>query len=102
MGGEMLLSDTYQAVMLAYIAEDRFLQIHMNALRDSSKAIQLAGFHVFKIFVANPSKPRRVCSILLRNKSRLVKLLASLSEGWEGNESLAEDLNSVLGVLQDL
>merc|ERR1712039_64370 len=102
MGGEMLLSDTWGGVMLAYIAEDRFLQIHMNALRDSSKAVNLFGFHIFKIFVANPRKPYNVHSILYRNRDRLVKVLLSISVDCRGDEQLQDDLGRVIGVLEAL
>mmetsp|Transcript_13765 Transcript_13765/g.34545 ORF Transcript_13765/g.34545 Transcript_13765/m.34545 type:complete len:406 (+) Transcript_13765:85-1302(+) len=100
--GEVLLDPAWREAMCAYVAEDRFLQIHMNAMRDSAKAIHLGGFHIFKIFVANPRKPRNVCSILHRNRNRLVKLLVSLSTVCEGDANLTEDLSTVIRVLETL
>ncbi|CAK9031079.1 Calcium-binding protein 39 (MO25alpha) (Protein Mo25) [Durusdinium trenchii] len=66
-------------IMLTYIGDDSYLQLHMNLLRDESKTIQVEAFHVFKIFVANPSRPPRVQAILFKNKERLVNLLKELT-----------------------
>jgi len=48
----------------------------MNLLRDSSKSIQIEAFHVFKLFVANQNKPPDIVSILVANRSKLLRLLA--------------------------
>jgi len=100
--GDVLLDRAFREVMLAYIAEDRFLQIHMNAMRESSRAIQLGSFHVFKVFVANPRKPHNVHSILYRNRHRLVKLLLVVSADCRGDAILAEDFSRVVGMLESL
>jgi len=100
--GDVLLDRGFREVMLAYIAEDRFLQIHMNAMRDSSRAIHLGAFHIFKVFVANPRKVYKVHSILHRNRSRLVKLLLVISDGRKGDTNLTEDLGAVIGLLEAL
>lgn len=99
---EMLLDRTFMRVMLAYIGDDQFLQIHMNLLRADSKAIQLEAFHVFKIFVANPQKPPRVQYILYKNKEKLVKLLEKLRPNRPGDRQFAEDRTTVIGKLQVL
>ncbi|RZC52399.1 hypothetical protein C5167_020825 [Papaver somniferum] len=52
---------------------------------DSSKNIQLSAFHIFKVFVANPNKPRDIIVILAKNHERLLALLHNLSVG-KGNE----------------
>ena len=39
----------------------------------------LKAFHVFKIFVANPSRPPRIQSILYKNKEKIAKLLMELA-----------------------
>merc|ERR1719450_336337 len=88
-------------VMLAYVGDEQFLQIHMNLLRETgSKAIQADAFHVFKIFAANPNKPPKVHQILLKNRERLVKLLDAM--GKEGDESFAQDRKAVVQALQSL
>ncbi|XP_026450023.1 calcium-binding protein 39-like [Papaver somniferum] len=55
------------------------------SLKDSSKNIQLSAFHIFKVFVANPNKPRDIIVILAKNHERLLALLHNLSVG-KGNE----------------
>ncbi|CAL5348848.1 unnamed protein product [Camellia sinensis] len=48
---------------------------------DSSKNIQISAFHIFKVFVSNPNKPREIKVILAKNHERLLGLLHSLSPG---------------------
>lgn len=100
--GEVLLDRKFMDAMVAYVGNERYLQIHMNFLRDDSKAIQLEAFHVFKIFVANPRKPPRVQQILYKNKDRLLALLQAFSEDRrkDGDANLAQDLAAVLRLLQ--
>ena len=49
----------------------------MNLLRANSKNIQYEAFHVFKVFVANPSKSEKILKILVKNKEKLVKFLTN-------------------------
>mmetsp|Transcript_4526 Transcript_4526/g.10681 ORF Transcript_4526/g.10681 Transcript_4526/m.10681 type:complete len:403 (+) Transcript_4526:146-1354(+) len=100
--GQVLLDRSFMQVMVAYVGNERFMQIHMNLLRDKSKAIQLEAFHVFKIFVANPNKPPRVQHILYRNKERLVKVLETVAAKRQSDKSLAQDLGAVVGIIQAL
>lgn len=99
---EMLLDRTFMRVMLAYIGDEQFLQIHMNLLRADSKAIQFEAFHVFKIFVANPQKPHRVQQILYKNKEKLMKLLDTLKPNRPDDRHFAEDKATVIAKLQVL
>jgi len=100
--GEILLDRSFMKVMLSYIGDDGFLQIHMNLLRESSKAIKIEAFHVFKIFAANPRKPPRVQQILFKNKDRLMKLLEALQPNKENDKQFDEDRRSVLLKLRAL
>jgi calcium binding protein 39 len=113
--GEILLDRKFMRVMLAYVGDEQFLQIHMNLLRENqslstgSKAIQADAFHIFKIFAANPNKPPRVHQILLKNRDRLIKLLDSLApidtspkSSKEADDSFAQDRRAVLQALRGL
>ncbi|KAG4939237.1 hypothetical protein JHK82_044963 [Glycine max] len=51
----------------------------------SKRPFQLSAFHIFKVFVANPNKPREVKIILLKNQEKLLDLLHNLSPG-KGSE----------------
>lgn len=47
----------------------------MIMLKERSRNIQFEAFHVFKVFVANPNKPKPILDILLRNRDKLVDFL---------------------------
>lgn len=100
--GELLLNRSFVNAMLAYVGTEQFLQIHMNLLRDSSKAIQIESFHVFKIFVVNPRKPPRVQQILFRNRERLVRLLNTFFGKKIEDEPFTKDLQIVIETLTKL
>ncbi|KAG4960193.1 hypothetical protein AAZX31_13G193300 [Glycine max] len=82
---EFLLESPNSQIMKQYILEVRYLKVMMTLLRDSSKNIQLSAFHIFKVFVANPNKPREVKIILSKNQEKLLDLLHNLSPG-KGSE----------------
>ncbi|KAK7245754.1 hypothetical protein RIF29_40603 [Crotalaria pallida] len=82
---EFLLESPNSQIMRRYILEVRYLKVMMTLLRDSSKNIQLSAFHIFKVFVANPNKPREVKIILVKNREKLLELLHSLTPG-KGSE----------------
>eukprot|EP00440_Ansanella_granifera_P041296 gb/GFBE01044783.1/.p1 GENE.gb/GFBE01044783.1/~~gb/GFBE01044783.1/.p1 ORF type:complete len:354 (+),score=66.29 gb/GFBE01044783.1/:1-1062(+) len=101
--GDVLTARPFMTVMVKYVSSPDWLQLHMNLLRDPSRAIQLDTFHIFKIFVANPNKPRRVHQILHRNKDRLIKHLeAAVGDKSARNEALHGDLKTVIRVLTAL
>ncbi|XP_028792390.1 calcium-binding protein 39-like isoform X2 [Neltuma alba] len=76
---EFLLEAPNIHIMKHYIQEVRHLKVMMTLLRDSSTNIQLSAFHIFKVFVANPNKPRDVKIILAKNQEKLLELLHNLS-----------------------
>jgi len=55
--GEMLLDMSYNSVMRKYVLNDSFLRVHMNLLVDNSPTVQIAAFHVLKVF-AQKSRSR--------------------------------------------
>ncbi|KAL3421056.1 conidiophore development protein hymA [Phlyctema vagabunda] len=73
--GEILLDRANYNVMTAYVDRGEHLKICMNLLRDERKMVQYEGFHVFKVFVANPHKSVAVQKILLINRERLLVFL---------------------------
>ncbi|XP_052178242.1 putative MO25-like protein At5g47540 isoform X2 [Diospyros lotus] len=76
---DILVNPSNSSVMIHYVSSLDNLRILMNLLRDSNKAIQLNAFHVFKLFVANPHKPRDVAAILIANRSKLLQFLGSFN-----------------------
>ncbi|XP_047939443.1 putative MO25-like protein At5g47540 [Salvia hispanica] len=74
--GDILLDRSNSAAMTRYVSSRENLRILMNLLRESSKSIQIEAFHVFKLFAANQNKPPDIVSILVTNKSKLLRLFA--------------------------
>ncbi|CAE7244046.1 pmo25 [Symbiodinium sp. CCMP2592] len=97
---DLLLGRKFMRIMMLYIGDDSYLQIHMNLLRDDSKTIQLEAFHIFKIFVANPNRPPRVHTILYKNKERLICLLHELTPHRPEDKQFLEDMKTVLNKLE--
>lgn len=83
---EFLLEPPNSHIMKCYIAEVGHLKVMMNLLKDSSKNIQISAFHIFKVFVANPNKPREIKLILAKNHERLLALLSNLGKGGEDDQ----------------
>nr|XP_043627218.1 calcium-binding protein 39 [Erigeron canadensis] len=83
---EFLLEPPSSQTMKRYIAEVQHFKVMMTLLTDSSKNIQMSAFHIFKIFVANPHKPREIKVILAKNHERLLELLNNLSAGKGGDD----------------
>ncbi|KAJ6764128.1 PROTEIN MO25 [Salix koriyanagi] len=81
--------------MKRYILEVRYLKVLMTLLEDSSKNIQIAAFNIFKVFVANPSKPREVKMILAKNHEKLLELFHNLSAG-KGNNAFELQRSAVV------
>ncbi|KAJ9562810.1 hypothetical protein OSB04_007970 [Centaurea solstitialis] len=75
--GCILLDRSNSSVMTRYVNSKDNLMILMNLLRDPSRNIQIDAFHVFKLFVANKNKPTEIVSILVTNKSKLLRLLGA-------------------------
>lgn len=69
--GELLLDRANFTIMSRYIGDPENLKCMMDMLRDKSKNIQFEAFHVFKVFVANPSKSPAITSILVKNKQKV-------------------------------
>ncbi|CAP92068.1 hypothetical protein E8E15_007663 [Penicillium rubens] len=73
--GEILLDRANYNVMMAYVESGDNLKLCMKLLRDDRKMVQYEGFHVFKVFVANPNKSVAVQRILINNRDRLLRFL---------------------------
>jgi len=73
--GDLLLNRENFQSMIKFVKSDANLKIIMQLLKDSSQAIRIEAFHVFKIFVACPEKPESVRKILAKNKEKLIEYL---------------------------
>lgn len=73
-------------LMSTYVNDVENLKIIMILLGDRSKNIQLEGFNVFKVFVANPKKEKAVIDILAKNRNKLLQFLEGFNK--ERNDDL--------------
>lgn len=78
--GELLLDRHNFNIMTKYISNPDNMKLMMELLRDKSRNIQYEAFHVFKVFVANPNKPKPISDILLRNREKLVSLFFNFNQ----------------------
>ncbi|KAJ8566083.1 hypothetical protein K7X08_030560 [Anisodus acutangulus] len=88
--GDILLDRSNSAVMTRYVSSRDNLRILMNLLRESSKSIQIEAFHVFKLFAANKNKPSDIVSILVANRSKLLRLFADFKTDKEDEQFEAD------------
>lgn len=99
----ILLTRANYNVMIQYISSRSNLKTIMMLLRDPSPHITLDAFHVFKIFVANPSKPPDITKVLMDNQVKLVKYLETLhSEREKTDEQFRDEKALVIATLQGL
>lgn len=63
----------------------------MNLLKDDRKMVQYEGFHVFKVFVANPNKSIEVQRILINNRERLLRFLPAFLEDRTDDDQFLDE-----------
>ncbi|GLT42052.1 hypothetical protein SLA2020_160740 [Shorea laevis] len=97
---EFLLEPPNSNIMKRFIQEVRFLKVMMTLLKDSSKNIQISAFHIFKVFVANPNKPREVKLILAKNHEKLVDLLQNLPGKGADDEEFDDEKELIIKEIQ--
>lgn len=99
--GELLLDRNNFNVMIRFISSKHNLKTIMNLLRDRSPNIQFEAFHVFKVFVANPKKPKDVELILFKNKPKLIAFLESFQNEKEDSQ-FTDEKNLLIETLSRL
>lgn len=100
--GELLLDRHNFTVMTRYISCPENLKLMMNMLKDKSRNIQFEGFHVFKVFVANPNKPKSIIDILLRNKDKLIDFLNKFQTDRSQDEQFKDEKMYLINQIRDL
>jgi len=88
--------------MKRYILEVHYLNIMMGLLKDSSKNIRICAFHIFKVFVANPNKPREIIQVLVENHREVLKLLHNLPTSKGEDEQLDEERDLIIKEIEKL
>ncbi|KAL7669188.1 hypothetical protein ACOME3_009854 [Neoechinorhynchus agilis] len=100
--GELMLDRNFTDVMYRFIENVDNLKMMMNLFREKSSHIQFETFHVFKIFVANPNKPKAIFDILLRNRERLIDFLLGFTADRADDEQFNEEKAYLIKQIRDL
>ncbi|KAF0688667.1 Aste57867_19737 [Aphanomyces stellatus] len=100
---KVLLDPRNGAVMMSYISNKTHLKHIMQLLREQSDALRMDAFHVFKIFVANPSKAPDIEALLLRNRDKLLKFVVEFgADHTEAYPTLAAEIRLLVFTLEKL
>ncbi|KAF1848599.1 Mo25-domain-containing protein [Cucurbitaria berberidis CBS 394.84] len=100
--GEILLDRANYNVMTQYVDSGENLKIIMKLLRDDRKMINYEGFHVFKVFVANPNKSMAVQKILISNREKLLRFLPSFLEDRTEDEQFIDEKSFLIRQIEQL
>lgn len=100
--GELLLDRHNFSIMTRYISSPENLKLMMTMLKNRSRNIQFEAFHVFKVFVANPNKPRPILDILLRNKERLIEFLTNFQTDRNDDEQFNDEKAYLIKQIREL
>uniref|UniRef100_A0AAV2LFI0 Uncharacterized protein n=1 Tax=Knipowitschia caucasica TaxID=637954 RepID=A0AAV2LFI0_KNICA len=100
--GELLLDRHNFTVMTKYISKTENLKLMMNLLRDKSPNIQFEAFHVFKVFVANPSKTQPIVDILLKNQTKLIEFLSNFQKERTDDEQFNDEKTYLIKQIREL
>lgn len=88
--------------MTRYISNPDNLKLMMNMLREKSRNIQFEAFHVFKVFVANPNKPKPITDILLRNREKLIEFLSNFHSDRSEDEQFNDEKAYLIKQIKEL
>jgi len=100
--GELLLDRHNFTIMTQYISNPENLKLMMNMLRNPSRNIQFEAFHVFKVFVANPAKPKPILDILVRNKEKLIEFLSKFHTDRQDDEQFNDEKAYLIRQISEL
>jgi len=100
--GELLLDRHNFSVMTKYISSPDNLKLMMNLLKEKARNIQFEAFHVFKVFVANPNKPKPILDILIRNRDKLIDFLSNFHNDRSDDEQFNDEKAFLIKQIQEL
>ncbi|KAF2012264.1 Mo25-domain-containing protein [Aaosphaeria arxii CBS 175.79] len=100
--GEILLDRANYSVMTAYVDSGEHLKIIMKLLRDDRRMINYEGFHVFKVFVANPNKSVTVQRILISNRDKLLRFLPTFLEDRTEDDQFIDEKSFLIRQIEQL
>ena len=99
--GEPILDRHNFSVMTKNNSNPDNLKLMMNMLKEKSRNIQFKAFHVFKVFVANPNKPKPILDILLRNQDKLIDFLSKFHTDRSKDEQFNDEKAYLIKQIKD-
>ncbi|KAI9842417.1 MAG: hypothetical protein M1837_007162 [Sclerophora amabilis] len=100
--GDILLDRTNYQVMTSYVDRGEHLKMCMRLLRDERKMVQYEGFHVFKVFAANPHKSIAVQKIIWNNRERLLNFLPTFLQDRTDDEQFNDEKIYLIKQIQNM
>ncbi|KAI4133200.1 MAG: hypothetical protein LQ341_006184, partial [Variospora aurantia] len=100
--GEILLDRANYSIMTQYVESGEHLKTCMTLLKDDRKMVQYEGFHVFKVFVANPHKSPPVQRILVNNRERLLRFLPTFLEDRTEDEQFTDEKSFLIRQIESM
>ena len=100
--GELLLDRQNFSVMTRYISNPASLKLVMNILKEKGRNIQFEAFHVFKVFVANPNKPKPILDILIRNREKLIDFLSNFQNDRNEDKQFNDEKEYLIKHIKEL
>jgi len=100
---ELLLGKYNFELLQRYIADEKNLKVMMNLLaHPDSNAIKYEAFHVFKCFVASPSKSPGVAKMLHKNKDKLIDYLEKFQVERNEDEAFLDEKRYLIKQIREL
>jgi calcium binding protein 39 len=99
---QLLLERTNYSLMTQYVESADNLKLCMNLLKDDRRMINYEGFHIFKVFVANPSKSPAVMRILINNREKLLRFLPTFLEDRKDDVQFEDEKAYLVRMIQQL
>jgi len=100
--GELLLDRANYNVMTKYVDQGEHLKLCMRLLLDDRRMINYEGFHVFKVFVANPNKSAAVQRILMSNRERLLRFLPGFLDDRTDDDQFMDEKSFLIRQIEGL
>jgi len=100
---ELLLNRENFSVLQRYVADEANLKEMMKLLaHPDSNAIKFEAFHVFKCFVASPTKSPGVAKVLYTNQEKLIEFLEKFQPDRQEDEGFQEEKRYLIKQIRTL
>ena len=74
----------------------------MKMFQQPCRATQFESFHVFKVFVANPQKPKEIAELLRRNRDEIIKFISTFQNDRSEDEQFMNEKEFIVKQMKEL